>query len=236
MRRGDVLLAIAVVAAAALCVRLGVWQLSRYQRKKELNAAREAALAAPPVRWEGGAADSTLIGRRVALHGRYDPALHVLLAYREHDGTTGVEVVTPLVLESGARVLVNRGWVPADDGTSARPQDFPEPGVIDVVGVVEPLAHGRYGVRQIEADSVRVFSTRALEADSVAARVGAFAPFVVRQSPGEGVPAQPRRSDPEPLPTGMHLGYAIQWFVIAIVMLGGGGALLRLRQRGRSRP
>jgi cytochrome oxidase assembly protein ShyY1 len=34
----------------------------------------------------------------------------------------------------------------------------------------------------------------------------------------------------------MHLGYAIQWFVIAIVMLGGGGALLRLRQRGRSRP
>jgi len=236
VRRGDALLALAIVAAAALCVRLGVWQLSRYQQKKALNGAREAALAAPPVRWDGDAADSTLIGRRVTLHGRYDATLHVLLAYREHDATTGVEVVTPLVLENGARVLVDRGWVPADDGVSARPQDFPEPGDLDVVGVVEPLAHGRYSVRQIEADSARVFSTRALDADSVAARIGAVAPFMVRQSPGEGLPGQPRRSAPEPLPTGMHMGYAIQWFVVAIVTLGGGAALLRQRARKRSGP
>jgi cytochrome oxidase assembly protein ShyY1 len=33
----------------------------------------------------------------------------------------------------------------------------------------------------------------------------------------------------------MHLGYAIQWFVIAAVLLAGGGAMLRLKS-GRGHP
>lgn len=235
MRRGNVVLALAILVAAAICVRLGIWQLSRYQQKQRLNAERAARLAEPPVLWDGTASMSDLTGRRIALHGRYDSTRHVLLAYREHDGTTGVEVVTPLVPNGGRPVLVNRGWLPADDGVSARPQDFSEPGEVEVVGVAEPFVHGRFGVRRLESDSVTLFSTRALDADSVAARLGPVAPFVVRQTPGEGVPSRPRRSAPPEFDTGMHLAYAIQWFVIGAVVLGGGWVLLRLRSRSSER-
>lgn len=232
MRRGNLFLALAIVLAAATCVRLGIWQLARYQQKQNLNAARAAALAAPARRWDGLEPLPALSGRRLALTGRYDSTVHVLLAYRERDGAPGVEVVTPLVLASGRRVLVNRGWLPAEDGVTAQPQSFPEPGIVEVAGVAETLVHGRYGMREIEHDSVRVLSTRALDADSLSARIGPVEPLVVRQAPGEGVPARPRRSEPMPFQTGMHLGYAIQWFVIAAVLLGGGGVLLRRRARG----
>ena len=235
MRRSDVVLALAILVATAACVRLGFWQLDRYRLKQKLNAERAATLSAAPIPWDGSTTSPDVLGRRLAVSGRYDSTVHVLLAYREREGTTGVEVVTPLILNSSARVLVNRGWLPSEDGVSARPQDFVEPGVLEVVGVAESLAHGRFGVHEVERDSVRVLSTRALDADTLTARLGPLAPFVLRQLPGAGVPEHPRRSAPLPLPTGMHLGYAIQWFVIAAVLLAGGGAMLRLKS-GRGHP
>jgi len=231
VRRGLALASLIILATAALCVRLGIWQLGRYERKKTLNAARATALATPPERWDGVAGAARLLGRRVIVSGRYDASPQVLLAFKERDETPGVEVVTPLVLAGGRRVLVDRGWLPSDDAVHARPQDFPEPGVVEVVGVAESLGRGS-SMFVLEDDSVRVLSARALDADSVRARLGGvIAPLLVRQLPGADVPRRPRRIAPQPLETGMHLSYAIQWFVIAAVALFGGVAFLRARAR-----
>jgi cytochrome oxidase assembly protein ShyY1 len=43
----------------------------------------------------------------------------------------------------------------------------------------------------------------------------------------------PLRQAPEPLNESMHLGYAIQWFAIALIFLVGGAALVRT-QRARA--
>jgi surfeit locus 1 family protein len=239
MRPSIAVAATGLLIAAGVSVRLGIWQLSRYEQKKALNAAHQAALARAPESWDGSPRSvPRLIGRRVRMSGRYDATHHVLIAYREREGVPGVELVTPLVLEDGQRVLVNRGWIPAEDEQRARPQDYPEPGIVLVVGVAESLMHARFGMFALESDSVSVLSARALDRDTVAARLpGPLAPFLLRQLPGSGVPSTPRRSAPEPLETGMHLGYAAQWFVIAAVILVGGFAFLRSRQRpGGGRP
>ncbi len=236
MRPAIALAALAFVIGAAVCVRLGFWQISRYELKRALSARHAAALAAPPLTWDGSATlREGWRDRRLELHGRYDQAHHVLLAFQEHEGAPGVELVTPLVLESGTRVLIDRGWLPSEDSEHARPQDFPEPGPVTVLGVAETLAHGRFAMHALESDSVSVLSARALDPDTVAARLpGPLAPFVVRQLPGPGVPARPLRCAPEPLDTGMHLGYAIQWFLIAVVMLVGGFFFLRsITRNGR---
>jgi len=100
VRRSDVVLALAILVATAACVRLGFWQLDRYRLKQKLNAERAATLSAAPIPWDGSTTSPDVLGRRLAVSGRYDSTVHVLLAYREREGTTGVEVVTPLIYKT----------------------------------------------------------------------------------------------------------------------------------------
>ena len=234
MRPRTFLVALAVVVGGATAVALGFWQLSRLGEKQALNRARRDSLAVPPVAFESlGAAPAP--GRRVVLRGVYDPRLHLLLAARFHRGEPGVELVTPLELEGGVMVLVNRGWLASDDAVTARPQDYPEPGLRVVVGVAESIGRGVRGsaIRTIAADSIRVLSTSQLDIDSLAARLPyAVSALVVRQLPAPGLPEPPVRIAPAPLEESIHLGYAIQWFAIAAILLGGSAWLGWSRRRG----
>ena len=159
----------------------------------------------------------------------------ILLAGRAHDGSPGVSAVTPLVLDGGARaVLVERGWLYADDASTAHPERYPEPGPRAVIGIAEPLAGGRGGppMRAVPSDSAKLWSMRWLDRDSLAPRLPyALAGFVVRQLPGEGIPGRPLRLPPRAYDETMHLSYAIQWFLFAAILLGGSTILAFTRRR-----
>src|SRR5690606_30815511 len=75
----------------------------------------------------------------VTATGTFDPDVQVVVRFRPRDGRTGVEVVSPLRLDSGRILLVNRGWLAADN-SSAAPQDVPPPphGPVTVVGWWQP--------------------------------------------------------------------------------------------------
>lgn len=235
MRAPFLVVLLVVLAGAAVCVRLGFWQLSRLHEKQALNAALRESLSAPPlvVTDEPPAADQAR-HRPLAVTGRFDEAHQFLLSGRAHEGAPGVEVVTPLRLE-GARtaLLVNRGWLPSPDAATARPDQHPEPGVHTVRGIVEDLRHGAGGLapRPIAAP-VALWSVRWLDRDSVAARLPyPIADYVLRQSPGPGVPDLPRRSAPRPYNEILHISYAIQWFLFATIMLGGSAVFAWSRRR-----
>jgi surfeit locus 1 family protein len=235
----SVLTALLVGAVAAVCVRLGFWQISRLHEKQALNAAMDRALAMPPLELSelGGAPDS-VVGRRVAVRGTFDEARQVLLSARTYNGSPGVHVVTPLVVGAHA-VLVDRGWLPADDAATARPQRYLEPGEREVVGIAEAIAHGAGGLasRVIEADSVRLISARRLDFDSLSAAFPyALAGFAVRQLPGPGVPAEPVRTPPKHFDETMHVSYAVQWFLFATILVVGSIALAWSRRGGRGAP
>jgi surfeit locus 1 family protein len=228
------LVSLGVVVSAAACVGLGFWQLSRWEHKRALNATSRAALAREPVVLHAATGSfDDLRGHRVTVTGRYDESRQVLLHLRPRDGETGVEVATPLRLEGeSTAVLVLRGWLPSEDGAHARPQDFPEPGERTVTGVLETIARGGAPVRTWDSDSVRIISARDLELDALASHFPyALAPALVRELPGPGVPGLPARRTPAPLDEGMHLGYAIQWFVIAAIVAGGSAALAWSRRQ-----
>jgi surfeit locus 1 family protein len=238
MRLKSVLIALAVVVAAAVCVRLGFWQLGRWTDKRRLNARAQALLAEPARRLAAASAPvESAAGRKLVISGRYDESRQLLLIARFHDGEPGVELVTPVCPDSGPAVLVDRGWLPAADGTSARPRDYPEPGPRVVTGVGERIERGAAGaaLRRAPSDSGSVLVAEALDLDSVAARLPyPIAPWLLRQLPGPGVPTLPLRTAPQPLNESMHLGYAIQWFGIAVILLVGGTALARSRRHSRS--
>src|SRR5262245_17228568 len=169
-----------------------------------------------------------------------------------HEGEPGVEVVTPLLVPGATTaILVNRGWLPADDAATARPQDHPEPGEQTIEGVAEAMKRGAGppGPRALTApggaaagapagDSVALFTVRWLDADSIAPRLPyPIAAYVLRQRPGVGVPGLPRRSVRPLYDATMHLSYAIQWFLFAVLIPGGTAALAwSRRRRAQSRP
>jgi surfeit locus 1 family protein len=229
-----------LVAAAAVCVRLGIWQLSRLHEKREINAALREALAAPAIPLSGiDLPPNAVRHRRVRAFGRFDETRGILLAGRGHDGSPGIDVVTPFVLMDGSAILVDRGWLYAGDGATARPQDFREPGARELLGVAEPLESGRAGspLRVVEADSVTLWSTRWLDADSLRSRFPyTLAAFTLRQMPGPGVPEHPARRAPTPVDETMHISYAAQWFLFATILLIGPWIVSRAKRRAAARP
>ena len=242
MTRTSALALVLVLAVTALCVRLGFWQIDRWHEKRHLNLAQKTALEAPVLEVDGEPPGFDAVrGHRVALRGRFDESRQILLSYRTHEGAPGVEVVTPLVLPGGRRaVLVDRGWLYAADGATARPQSYPEPGERTALGLPVAMTGGASGgrpdarasLRVLTTDSLTLWSARWLVADTLARHFPyALAPWILRELPGPGVPDRPLRSAPRPFDESMHVSYAIQWFLFGTILIGGSAALAWTRSR-----
>jgi surfeit locus 1 family protein len=230
---------LAVVVMASVCVRLGFWQLARWREKQALNARQRAALAEAPLRapWPRS---QEVAGRVVEVRGRFDETRQVLLSGRARKGAPGVEVVTPLLMGDGApAVLIDRGWLYSADAATARPQDYREPGLRVVRGLAEPLTSGAgrrsradTALRELRAQGISLYSARRLDAHALEQRWPyVLSPFMIRQLPGPGVPAQPARAEPRRYDETMHLSYAVQWFLFAAILTGGSAVLAWTRRR-----
>jgi surfeit locus 1 family protein len=101
------------LAAFAVLIGLGSWQLARRAEKHDLIAKIEARLAAPPVVLPARVKDAAAFEyRRVTVTGRFLHDKEIHLTGRVQGGTAGVHVLTPLIREGAPAVFVNRGWVP----------------------------------------------------------------------------------------------------------------------------
>lgn len=239
MRPRALLIALVALVAAGVCARLGVWQLGRLAEKRRVNAAWNEARNAPVLALDDASgALAPLDLRRVRAAGSYDESLHVLVSDRWWKDSAGVEVMTPLRLNRGGVLLVDRGWLPAADGITARPQDCREPGPRAVTGVLVPIARPRRAPAgawtRLAGGHAEVWSARVLDPDSLRAHLPyAIAPYMLRALPGPGAPDRPRRLAPEPGDEGMHLAYAVQWFLFASAFVAGAVFVL---VKDRARP
>jgi surfeit locus 1 family protein len=237
MKPRALIVAAAAIVLAALCARMGLWQLSRYNEKLALGRHYREALAAPPVALPAAPeAWESVRSRRVLVRGEFDARWQLLLSDRWRGDSAGVEVFTPARLEGGAIVLVDRGGLPSADGIHAAPGALSETGEREWIALLEPLPPhvNTLAWERLHADSAgTLWSARALGADSLAAHAPfALAPWVLRALPNAGAPALPARALPEPPNATMHLSYAVQWFLFALAFLAGWWFVLRQRRTG----
>lgn len=220
-----------VIALAALFVRLGIWQLDRLDERRMENAVGESRLAETPVPVTGLLGDQPeperLTHRRVSATGRFDPDNEVLIRSQVHLGSAGHHVITPLLLESGGAIMVNRGWVPFELDESPVEQASPPEGTVVIEGWLRPSQPRPALGRQDPEGSLDVMTRVDL------ARIEQQLPYpiadmyLVEMGERDQLPvpvAQPDFSDEGP-----HLGYALQWFGFAAIGLVGYLALLRRR-------
>ncbi len=250
--RRYILMTLLVLAAMAVMARLGVWQLERREQRLARNADLMAKLAAPPLSLNAAATAWPLSSDRDEIRntqatasGRFDFANQVLLLQQNYQGTPGVHVVTPLLLEGSDRaVLVDRGWVPLDQVEAVRQGQLnTATASVTVTGVLQPsqILYGRAAQRAAEqaAESSPRKEWYRIDIEALQRQMPyELLPAFLLQAPGpEGNNTLPYRIQPEvDLSEGPHLGYALQWFAFAITAGAVYVTLVRSRERKAQPP
>ena len=223
-------LALLLALSAAVCIRLGIWQLSRLRERRAANATIRSAMARPEVSLDSIAPESVSF-RRVRATGEYDHAHEFVIRNQAHRERPGVTVATPLRLEgTDTAVLVLRGFVPAADATTADLDSLVEPGVLTVRGTARPLATRGDAGEPITRNGRTTW--RGLDSTAVMAALPyPLVPIVIQQTPDSALPRVPRRVPPPVLDDGSHLSYTIQWFAFATIAIVGGIRLIARPRR-----
>jgi cytochrome oxidase assembly protein ShyY1 len=233
-----------VVVLVALMVIAGLWQLSRLQEKKDRNDLVRARQEEPvaPVDEIVSADEGTDVGEEVRFReatatGVYAVDDQVLVRNRSFDGAPGSWVLTPLVLDDGTAVVVNRGWVPVTGEQTLSPVAAPPTGEVTVQGLVEQTqTRGSFGPTDPSGEVLDTLSRVDLERyqEQVDEELLPVWLQLETQDPPPG--AQPTPVDPPDLEEGPHLGYAVQWFTFTLIALVGYPMILRRRAHQAPEP
>jgi surfeit locus 1 family protein len=201
------------LAAVALFATAGAWQLGRAAEKRALAA--DFADGGPALEWRQLPADAPRY-QRVTMRGHYDPERQFLLDNMSHESVAGLQVLTPLVLDDGSAVLVNRGWLPWGPTRSELPAVAVDGEKRTVVGRIDELPKPGIWLKAPPATGwPRLVQYPRMEELSQA--LGReLAPSQVLLDPA--VPDGFVRAWTVPgTPVDRHLGYAVQWFAFAAV-------------------
>lgn len=237
---------VAVAALVVAMVLLGLWQLRRLDEKRAYRALVEQRQVQPvadvrevvPAGAEvGSAAVEASLYRSVTATGTYQSADTVAVDNRTLNGAAGGWVLTPLLLDDGTAVVVNRGFVGFDRSGDLVAPD-PPTGPVEVTGLVFP-SQRRGGIGPTDPADGRLDVLARADVERLAAQVDypllpAYVQLVA-SDPSEraaegGQPVLVALGAPEPS-EGPHLAYAVQWFTFTAI--AGGGYLLLLRRVAR---
>ncbi len=219
-RRPDWIPTLAAFATVVLCVVAGNWQHRRMNEKEALQAQMSAAAAAIPAPLPNGAVDwQAWRFRPVIVTGRFDAARQILIDNKVRAGYAGFDVVTPLALDDGGAVLVDRGWIAVGRTRAALPDVPPPKGVVTVRGRVDIPASGYLELGDAGAPSGPLWEH--LDPARFAAATGLrVLPIVVLAFDGAGGDELVRDWTLPDTGTERHLSYMLQWYTFAAMAAG----------------
>ena len=232
-----------MLLVVALTIRLGFWQLDRMRSQQAANEHARAILSAKQLDLTGQEDAFELKAmeyRAVMVQGQYDFEYQTALRnqfWGDPDGTAeyGYHLLTPLVMDNGLAVLVDRGWIPGKYNTPEFWRQFDESlnstvnGIIRVPllkvemggGVADPTAMPGEGI---------LYIWNYLDIERLQSQVPyKLMPVYIQESPDEDALVLPYESSPQVDVSDerIHLGYALQWFFYAALVFFGYPVYLR---------
>jgi surfeit locus 1 family protein len=240
-RRSLLLLTVIAVAAFAVLIGLGTWQLDRKGQKEALIALLDSRLAAPPARlsagyWPSDPAEDEFT--RVTFPAEFVRGEEAFVytagsGLRPDVNEPGYWVLSPARLADGRVVIVNRGFVPdARRDAATRPEGEPK-GVVTIVGVIRaPEPRGLFTPKDEPARNL--WFVRDPAGIAAAKGWGAVAPFYIDEEAPQAPGGLPRVGPLKMNLPNNHLQYAVTWYGLAAVLLGISLAFAFSRRRGRA--
>jgi cytochrome oxidase assembly protein ShyY1 len=228
-----------VIAAIVAMINLGFWQLRRLEERREFNEQVSSRIDLPPEPLDDVATSTTepdaVEWRSVEASGTYVPDEQFVVVNRSQGGRAGDLVVTPLELDDGRILLVERGFVPLDTDSAPAPT-----GDVEIVGRLRPSQERRRGQLSDPAEG-DLAEVHRIDIDRLAGQLpGPVVPMyveLVSSTPAETGPFPEPIEVPE-LDEGPHLSYAVQWFIFSACVVVGWVLAVRhsIRSRTSARP
>jgi surfeit locus 1 family protein len=227
------IVALTAALSCVLALNLGVWQLKRAAQKQAWVTSIQTQGAMPELSgtdWSSlqtsQAVADTALHRLIRLQGTWLQAHVVFLDNRQMNSKPGFYVITPLRLNNGEVVVVQRGWVQRDFMQREQVPDVrTSNATVTVLGRLAPPPSQLYSWDNTQLTQIRQNLNWSEFADEVGSPIGLLSVAELdetRQTDGvandavsDGLLRQWPAVDAK-LHT--HYGYAVQWFALALLV------------------
>jgi len=209
---------VATVIAVSVFTYLTLWQIGRAEERTalRLEVMQRSELPIVPLGDTGNVNLSNDRYRRFQIEGSFMNQHQVLLDNVVHDGKPGYEVITPFKTSQGESLLVNRGWISAGRDRTVFPDiSVNEEPVFLTVMLDKPRSAPVFGLDIVERDNRWNYLDLAFYRQQSGLEIPGFLLLLAEDSPLVYKSRWPEIEDK----SGMHIGYAIQWGVFALIAL-----------------
>ncbi|MFJ5994672.1 SURF1 family protein [Streptomyces sp. NPDC092370] len=243
MSRQWVILTLIALLLIPTMIRLGIWQMHRYEERTARNQLVTDALAAEPVPVEklttpGHTVTSAERYRTVTAKGRFDTEGEVVVRRRTNsDDEVGYHVLTPFVLDDGKVLLVNRGWIPSEGPSQTTFPKVPAPpsGEVTVEGRLMPdettAASGIKDLQGLPDRQIMLINSKQ-QAHHLDARV--LGGYITQTAPEPQGDVPELLGDPGKEDAALNYAYAVQWWLFSAAVPVGWVVLARREARERA--
>lgn len=244
LTRQWVILTLVGLALIPAMIRLGFWQLHRHEHRVAQNQLIGRSLKAPAVpvtrlTSPGHDVPRADTWRTVTAAGRFDTRDEVVVRQRTGSDaqSIGYFVLTPLLLDDGRAVLVNRGWIaPGNDLTRFPHVPAPATGRVTVTGRLKAdetsAGSGIKDKKGLPPRQVMLINSRQ-QAERLSRPVlGGYVELTAVTPKGPGGQPDPV-APPDHSDIGPHMAYAVQWWLFSAGVPIGWVVLVRRERRER---
>ncbi len=235
MGRSNIPVILFMIFGLGILMALGTWQVSRLFWKEALIERVEARLDQEPFLLNSDTVDSLTKEDHeyapVRVKGSFDHGDEVYFFSTGKGGGSGWHVHTPVDLDDGTRLIVNRGFVPfelKDPATRAAGQLA---GNLELAGLLRfPLPEKPFGSLGNEPEKREYYWRNVGEMSAIMSRAD-YLPVIVDLDDTPVPGGWPRGGTTILNFPNNHLQYAITWYGLALTLLGVGGYFLYSRRQ-----
>jgi surfeit locus 1 family protein len=218
-----------------LTIRLGFWQLDRLNQENVYNSHLLVVQEMPELDLSvnlNGMKLTDMEYRSVNVTGTFDFSRQVVIRnqvwVQPWGNEIGYTLLTPLKLQDGKSVLVQRGWIPLSFDTPSSWHNFDQPGEVTIEGIIRlPLEKGEMGGGipdpTLSPGQEGLYFWNYVNIERIQQQLPyELYPIYIQQKRVSEEEKLPYLSNPNiELINGSHLGYALQWFFYAILLIIG---------------
>ena len=201
------------VVGCAILISLGVWQLNRAEEKAELIREMEMRIFDAPVALPRILAPEADRYRPVEVTGRFLPE-HTFVLSAQRDRGPGFHLISAFETETGRRIMVERGFLREEDRDALDLQ--PEAEIVLSGNLHWPRDSDRFTPDHDTSRNLHF----ARDVPELARQLGTEPVLVVLRNSNVTDPhVTPVPVNAVAIPDN-HMGYAVQWFLMALAWAG----------------